>query len=66
MAVTEGTSAPYYIPVFGDGLPSGISEMMKITNVNPGVWYTLDGRKLQQKPAKKGVYILNGRKMVVK
>jgi hypothetical protein len=33
---------------------------------NDGAWYTLDGRKLQQKPAKKGVYIVNGRKTVVK
>ena len=31
-----------------------------------GAWYTLDGRKLDGKPAKKGVYILNGKKVVIK
>ena len=27
-------------------------------------WYDLRGRKLQQKPSRKGVYILKGRKIV--
>jgi hypothetical protein len=31
-----------------------------------GAWYTLDGRKLDGKPAKKGVFINNGRKVVIK
>ena len=30
------------------------------------VWYTLDGRKLSGKPTKKGLYIYNGKKTVVK
>ena len=29
-------------------------------------WYTIDGRKLSGKPAKKGVYISNGKKAVLK
>lgn len=29
-------------------------------------WYTLDGRQLQGKPTTKGLYINNGRKMIVK
>ena len=29
-------------------------------------WYTLDGRKLDKKPIKKGMYINNGRKVVIK
>ena len=29
-------------------------------------WYTLDGRKLQSKPTVKGLYILNGKKTVVR
>jgi hypothetical protein len=32
---------------------------------NPQQWYDLKGSKLQQKPTQKGVYILNGRKVVV-
>jgi hypothetical protein len=31
-----------------------------------GDWYTLDGRKLDAAPTRKGVYIVNGRKVVVK
>lgn len=31
-----------------------------------GDWYDLNGRKLQAKPQRKGVYILNGQKKVVK
>ena len=31
-----------------------------------GDFYTLDGRKLDGKPTKKGVYIVNGRKVVIK
>jgi hypothetical protein len=29
-------------------------------------WYDLKGSKLQQKPTQKGVYILNGAKVVIK
>ena len=29
-------------------------------------WYTLDGRRLQGKPAKSGIYVNNGRKIVIK
>ena len=31
-----------------------------------GAWYSLDGRKLDGKPTKKGVYINNGKKVVIK
>jgi hypothetical protein len=37
-----------------------------ITNITNGNWYDLNGRKLQNIPTKKGVYIMNGRKVVVK
>jgi hypothetical protein len=29
-------------------------------------WYTLDGRQLRARPAKKGLYIHRGRKVVVR
>ena len=46
-------------------------ETTKITNTNltnltNGDWYDLNGRKLNGMPTKKGVYIMNGRKVVVK
>ena len=37
-----------------------------ITNITNGDWYDLNGRKLQGIPTKKGVYIFNGKKVVVK
>jgi hypothetical protein len=38
---------------------------LKIEN-EAGAWYSLDGRKLSDKPTKKGVYINGGRKVVMK
>jgi alpha-amylase len=33
---------------------------------NDGVWHTLDGRRIEGQPTQKGVYIVNGRKVVIK
>ena len=30
------------------------------------IWYSLDGRRLDSKPTKKGVYIRSGKKIVIK
>ena len=53
---------------FGDD-----SEAQGITTTNytnftnsSGAWYTLDGVKLDKMPTRKGVYIMNGRKVVIK
>ena len=35
-------------------------------NTNSESWFTLDGRKLDGKPARKGIYICNGKKVVRK
>ena len=40
-------------------------DSVKVSAVN-SVWYDLNGRKLEGNPTKKGVYIQNGRKMVVR
>lgn len=47
--------------------PTSIRELanMHPTNGNSR-WYTLDGRRLQGKPAKQGVYINNGKKAIIK
>ena len=67
LTVEGGTSAPNYIPVFGDVMPTGIdAKLVNSEGVNSEKWYSLDGRKLQGKPTKKGLYIVNGRKVVVK
>ena len=31
-----------------------------------GVWYTLDGRKFDKQPTQKGLYIVNGKKVIIK
>ena len=36
-----------------------------LTNITNGEWYTIDGRKVNA-PSKKGIYIMNGKKVVVK
>lgn len=56
--------APQLLFDFGNGV-TGISSMMADSDDADGEWYTVDGRKLQQKPAKKGLYIRNGRKVVI-
>ena len=52
-----------------DGETTSLSEKLKVKSekfATAKEWYTLDGRKLSQKPTAKGVYIHNGRKEVVK
>ena len=36
------------------------------THGNNGTWYSLDGRKFNKKPTQKGIYIYQGRKVVIK
>ncbi len=51
----------------GEGTQNGIghTEITEITE-RAGAWYTIDGVKLDGKPTKKGLYIHEGRKVVVK
>ena len=54
---------------FGDDTETGIVSMDngKWTMDNEaGAWYTIDGRRVNGKPAQKGIYIHNGRKVVMK
>lgn len=46
------------------GGTTGISTVGNISKTDG--WWTLDGRKLDGKPAKKGVYINNGKKVVIR
>lgn len=47
---------------------TGILSTTDFTDVTDkaDVWFTLDGRKLSEKPTKKGLYIVNGRKVFIK
>jgi hypothetical protein len=49
----------------GFGGDDGISKIVNSKSVN-GTWYDLNGRRLSGAPAAKGVYIVGGKKVVVK
>ena len=45
---------------------TGIGNVNLNDNVNDNYWYTLDGRRLTGKPTAKGLYIKDGRKVVLR
>jgi len=51
---------------FGESDPDGISEISEYSenSENSENWYDLSGRKLAGKPAMKGVFIVNGKKVL--
>ena len=53
---------------FGDDEATGIISLSTDSkdSKDNAAWYTLDGRRLQGKPNVKGLYINNGRKVVIK
>ena len=54
---------------FGEDDATGIVSTTNLTNYTNSAgagWYDLSGRKLSGKPTKKGLYINNGRKVVIK
>ena len=58
---------PYFIVGDLGGDTTGIdATLVNSERVNSEAWYTLDGRKLQGKPTQKGVYITNGKKVIIK
>lgn len=61
-----GSSISYSSPMLINLNPTGINVHTKDSiNLN-GIWYTIDGRRLQGLPAKKGIYINNGKKIIIK
>ncbi len=48
------------------GVTTGISPVTRQPSSLTDAWYTLDGRKLSSKPARKGIYIHNGVRVVIK
>ena len=51
--------------IFDDGeVVSGISELTN-SQTNEGA-YTINGVKMEKMPTQKGVYIVNGKKVVIK
>jgi len=48
----------------GEGSATAIGTI-ETSETDHDAWYTLDGRRLQQNPSQKGLYIRNGQKVVV-
>jgi len=51
---------------FGQDMVTGIIELRTTAAFVPECWMTLDGRRLNRKPAIRGLYICNGRKVMIK
>ena len=70
-AYTTHSSGTRFITLMSLGLggddATGIDAMlMDNEESNNDTWYSLDGRRLDSKPTKKGVYIRSGKKIVIK
>ena len=50
----------------GESETTGVNEVREADGVSGDSWYSLDGRKLQGKPSRAGVYIYKGKKTVIK
>jgi len=49
-----------------DDAADGIGAATTARPTDQSQWYTIDGRRLAAKPAQKGIYVVDGRKVVVK
>ena len=64
----DGNALAPSIDLYIDNNATGIENVQcSMFNVQcDNAWYTLDGRKLNAQPTKKGLYIVNGKKVVIK
>ena len=70
-AFTNHNSGTRFITLMSLGMggddATGIdASLMNDEEMNNDTWYSLDGRRLDGKPMKKGVYIRSGKKIVIK
>ena len=66
-AITGSTPAPARLLIRTRNGLSGIKDVDFSPLTTPNLnWYTLDGRRLSGKPTRKGIYLQNGQKVVVK
>ena len=65
--ITGSAHVRSFIMDFGDEQTTGITTTNAEPSTNEGIgWYDLSGRRLQGKPTQKGVYIQNGKKVIIK
>ena len=61
-----GSSAKSFSIVFEDEESTGINGIAETKGAQAEAWYTIGGQRLQGKPSTKGLYIVNGKKVIVK
>lgn len=64
--LTDKTASGARMLLSFDEETTSIQNPKFIIRNNTSEWYTLDGRKLDKKPTAKGVYVKDGRKVVIK
>jgi hypothetical protein len=60
-----GKFATRTLEIVGDGTTAISSTTLSPSDQGNGYWYNLNGRRVE-KPAAKGVYIINGKKVIIK
>ena len=66
LALGSGSSAPLRMVIDDEEETTGVASMADGIDDMSDEWYTLDGRKLNGKPTTKGLYIVNGKKVMIK
>ena len=66
LALGSGSSAPLRMVIDDDEETTGVASMADGIDNMSDEWYTLDGRKLNSKPTTKGLYFVNGKKVMIK
>lgn len=69
LAIPEDTPAERARPSYALGSrgdTTGITTLTETLSKGEGVWYGLDGRKYDSMPTSRGIYIHNGKKIVIK
>ena len=63
-----GSFVPHYQWISEAVIPTGIvtKRLTAAQRLMNDTWYTLDGRRLNGKPAKSGIYVNNGRQIAIK
>ena len=62
----SSSNAPQLSISIGDENTTGVQTLnVERGTLNDDSWYTIDGRKLQQAPVQKGLYIKNGKKVFI-
>ena len=63
----DGEGGPGYFTARTTGIATDLHQVTSDKQqVQSDEWYTIDGRKLNGKPAAKGIYIQNGQKRIIK